>query len=297
MNAPGSAAVIHPAESPMRSAAPPATAIACQGLRVRLGDRQVLHGIDIALPAGRWTAVTGPNGAGKTTLLKAVAHLLSFEGRVTLLGRDASVWAPKERARALAWLGQGDAGAEDLLARDVVMLGRLPHQHWLGVPSTQDQEAVCVAMQETQCWAWRDRALGQLSGGERQRVLLARALAVGAPLLVMDEPLAHLDPPHQADWLAIVRRHVARGGTAVSVLHEITLALQADDVLVLDAGRVVHHGASRDAATHRALEQVFADRLAIHAVGERWVALPVEPQRPKQWGSDSNCLAISSGEK
>ena len=87
------------------------------------------------------------------------------------------------------------------------------------------------------------RTLGSLSGGERQRVLLARALAVQAPVLLMDEPLANLDPPHQADWLRIVRRHVQRGGTAVSVLHEITMALHADDMVVMDAGRVVHQGA------------------------------------------------------
>jgi iron complex transport system ATP-binding protein len=129
-------------------------------------------------------------------------------------------------------------------------------------------------MDQTQSWHWRDRPLGSLSGGERQRVLLARALAVGAPLLVMDEPLANLDPPHQADWLALVRAHVAQGGTAVSVLHEITLVLQADDVVVVDAGRVVHHGPSAAAATHRALESVFGGRIAVHAVAGRWVALP-----------------------
>ena len=155
------------------------------------------------------------------------------------------------------------------------MLGRLPHQDWLGLPGEADHAAVRAAMQETQSWEWRDRALGSLSGGERQRVLLARALAVGAPLLLMDEPLSHLDPPHQADWLAIVRRHVARGGTAVSVLHEIALALQADDLLLLQDGRVAHHGATGDAATHRALETVFQQRIAVHAVAGRWVALPV----------------------
>lgn len=236
----------------------------------------MLHGIDFDLPAGRWTAVVGPNGAGKTTLLKALAQLLPSEGQVELQGRPAAGWPARERARAIAWLGQGEGGAEDLLAADVVLLGRLPHQGWLDAPSAADHEAVRRAMEETQCWPWRDRALGSLSGGERQRVLLARALAVGAPLLLMDEPLAHLDPPHQADWLATIRRHVARGGTAVSVLHEIGIALQADDVAVVAGGRLVHHGASADPATHRALEEVFERRIAVHAVGRRWVVLPEE---------------------
>ncbi|HSW18238.1 MAG TPA: ABC transporter ATP-binding protein [Ramlibacter sp.] len=251
-----------------------APALQARDLRVRLGAAQVLHGVDLALPQARWTAIVGPNGAGKTTLLKALAQLLPYDGQVELLGRAAAAWDHKERARAIAWLGQNEGGAEDLLAHDVVMLGRLPHQAWLGSAGSSDRAAVEGAMRETQCWDWRARPLGHLSGGERQRVLLARALAVQAPLLVMDEPLANLDPPHQADWLRIVRAHVARGGTALSVLHEITMALHADDMVVMDAGRVVHQGACADTATHRALERVFERRIAVHSLAGQWVALP-----------------------
>jgi iron complex transport system ATP-binding protein len=251
-----------------------AIALQCTQLRVSLAGREVLHGVDLAVPAGRWTAVAGPNGAGKTTLLKALAQLLPSQGELMLHGGPARNHPARERARVIAWLGQGETGAEDLLAHDVVMLGRLPHQHWLGAPSAADHAAVQAAMQETQSWDWRARPLGSLSGGERQRVLLARALAVQAPILLMDEPLSHLDPPHQSDWLAIVRRHVARGGTAVSVLHEIGMALLADQLVLVDAGRIAHHGPAGDAATHRALERVFDQRLRVHAVADRWVALP-----------------------
>jgi iron complex transport system ATP-binding protein len=252
------------------------TALQAAGLSVTLGGVEVLHKVDLALPAGRWTTIVGPNGAGKTTLLKALAQLLRYQGGVTLLGREAAVWSHKERARQLAWLGQNESGAEDLLAQDVVMLGRLPHQPWLGASSAEDHATVQAAMLETQCWDWRCRPLGSLSGGERQRVLLARALAVQAPLLLMDEPLANLDPPHQADWLRIVRRHVERGGTAVSVLHEITMALHADEMVVMDAGRVVHQGPCAQTQTHRALEQVFQRRVSVHSLAGQWVALPNE---------------------
>jgi len=129
-------------------------------------------------------------------------------------------------------------------------------------------------LRATQAWDWRGRALGQLSGGERQRVLLARALAVEAEVLLMDEPLANLDPPHQADWLLMVCSLVASGKTVISVLHEISFALQADELVVMDKGRVTHQGACSDALTHRALESVFDQRIAVHHLAGQWLALP-----------------------
>ena len=129
------------------------------------------------------------------------------------------------------------------------------------------------ALRSTHAWDWRERSLGELSGGERQRVLLARALAVQAAVLLMDEPLANLDPPHQADWLALVRGLVAQGTTVVSVLHEISMALHADAMVVMAAGRVTHHGACDDVATHAALQHVFDNRIAVHRLSGQWMAL------------------------
>ena len=234
-----------------------------------------MHGITLPLAAGRWTSIVGPNGAGKSTLLKVLAGLLPAQsGRVTLDGRPLHDWPARERARQMAWLGQNEAAADDLMVLDVALLGRLPHQGWLQPPSLADHAAAEAALRQTQAWAWRERPLGQLSGGERQRVLLARALAVGAPVLLMDEPLANLDPPHQTDWLLLVRSLVAQGCTVVSVLHELSMALQADDVAVLADGCLQHHGAARAPATHRALEAVFDQRITIHCVQDQWLALP-----------------------
>ena len=231
--------------------------------------------MDLTLPSGRWTSIVGPNGAGKSTLLKVLAGLLAVRsGRVQLLGRDLHGWSRRERARRLAWLGQNEAAADDLCVYDLAMLGRLPHQGWMQPASPADHAAVEQALRTTQAWDWRERPLSQLSGGERQRVLLARALAVQAQVLLMDEPLANLDPPHQADWLRLVRALVARGHTVVSVLHEISLALHADDMLIIDRGQLRPQGAAGDQATHRALERVFDDRIAIHHVAGQWLALP-----------------------
>ena len=249
---------------------------ACQ-ISASIGNHLILQGVDLQLPAGRWTSIVGPNGAGKSTLLKVLAGLLpgaSVQGEVQLLGRPLARIPARERARQLAWLGQNEGSADDLSSYDVAMLGRLPHQAWLASPSAADHAAVEQALRTTQAWDWRHRPLSQLSGGERQRVLLARALAVQAQVLLMDEPLANLDPPHQADWLLLVRELVARGHTVVSVLHEVSFALQADDVAVLAAGRLRHHGSTQDAATHRALEQVFDQRIAITQAAGMWLALP-----------------------
>lgn len=243
--------------------------------RVRIGERDLIRDIDLALPPGRWTAIVGPNGAGKSTLLRAIAGLQGCEGEVTLAGRPLQDWPARERARQLAWMGQQETGADDLTALDVVLLGRLPHRPWLAPPTGADHAAAKQAMDATQSWPWRERRLGSLSGGERQRVLLARALAVQAPLTLMDEPLAHLDPPHQAEWMALVRARVAAGHSVVSVLHELHLALQADHLVLMADGRIVHTGTPADPATHDALRRVFGPSLRIAQIDGRWVALPL----------------------
>ena len=249
-------------------------AVSARDIRASLGNVEVLHDISLQLPRARWTSIVGPNGAGKSTLLKVLAGLLPHSGAVDLLGQPLKSLRARERAQQLSWLGQNEASADDLTAYDVAMLGRLPHQAWLAPPSAADHAAVEKALRSTQAWDWRGRALGQLSGGERQRVLLARALAVEAQILLMDEPLANLDPPHQTDWLLLTKALVASGKTVVSVLHEISFALHADELVVMAGGRVTHQGACSDSATHRALEEVFDHRITVHALAGQWVALP-----------------------
>lgn len=260
--------------APVHSLAIGSIAIDARSISASLGNDEVLHGISLALPRARWTSIVGPNGAGKSTMLKVLAGLLVHSGEVALLGRPMAAMRGRERARQLSWLGQNESSADDLTVYDVAMLGRLPHQAWLAPPSAADHAAVERALRATQAWDWRGRPLGHLSGGERQRVLLARALAVEAEVLLMDEPLANLDPPHQTDWLLMVRELVASGKTVVSVLHEISFALQADELVVMNHGRITHQGACSDAGTHRALEDVFDHRIAVHHLAGQWIALP-----------------------
>ena len=253
-------------------------ALATEALSVQLGEREVLRQISLRIPQGRWTAIVGPNGAGKSTLLRAMAGMRAANqrqsGAVFLQGRELGDWNGRERAKALAWLGQNQPVAADMAVYDVVMLGRLPHQGWLAPASNADRQAVEQALRQTHAWDWRQRSIGQLSGGERQRVLLARALAVQARTLLMDEPLANLDPPHQTDWMLTARSLVQQGATLVSVLHELSFALLADEMVVMQAGRITHQGACSDPATHAALESVFDRRIQVRELDGLWLALP-----------------------
>ncbi len=249
-------------------------ALRLENVRAALGGQEVLHGVSLSLVAGRWTSIVGPNGAGKSTLLKAMAGLLPVQGRVFLFDQELLAIGRKDRAQQLSWLGQNEMTSDDLRVWDVVMLGRMPHQDWFASPQAHDHAVVETALKATQTWDWRERAMGQLSGGERQRVLLARAMAVQAQVMLMDEPIANLDPPHQVDWLEQVRCLTAQKTTVISVLHEVGMALHADDMVVMQAGRVVHQGPCDEVATHRAVEAVFDDRIAIHSLNGQWVAVP-----------------------
>jgi iron complex transport system ATP-binding protein len=242
-------------------------------LQLSLGGRPVLRGLSARFEPG-WTAVVGPNGAGKSTLLRVLAGLLRPErGEVRLDGRPLQALAPRERATRIGWLAQqGDAGGE-LTVRETVQLGRLAHRGLFAAPGPEDDAAVDAALQATASQVWQHRRLHELSGGERQRVLLARALATQAPVLLLDEPTTHLDPPHQVALARLLRR-LAASHTVVSVMHDLPLALQADRLLVLREGRAWASGGYDDPALHAALVAGFEQAIRIDASGARPMVVP-----------------------
>jgi iron complex transport system ATP-binding protein len=249
-------------------------ALRADSVSATLGERLIFEDLNLSLPAGRWISIVGPNGAGKSTLLKVLAGLLPFEGEVWLQGSSLKSMPPREIAKRLAWLAQDETGGLDMRVSDLVMLGRLPQQGMLGGITAQDIAACESAMQQTQTLEFAQRLLCELSAGQQQRVRLARALATQAKVLLLDEPLANLDPPHQIDWLHAIRAQVASGITVVSVLHELPMALLADDMLLLQNGKIAHQGRCEDPATHRAMERVFDDRVRVVKVDTDWVVLP-----------------------
>lgn len=244
--------------------------------QLRLGEREVLRELNLSLRPGEWVAVVGPNGAGKSTLLRALAGLLPSGGALRLDDAPWPLLSRRQRAQALAWLGPAelDGTGTELRAEEAVMLGRLPHQGWMGLASAADRQAVGEALAAVDALPWRHRPLHSLSAGERQRVLLARALAVQAPILLLDEPLTHLDSPHQADWLRLMRAQAAQGRAVCSVLHELHLALRADRLWVLHEGRVAYDGPAQQPAAREALQTAFGHRLRFVPDTDGWLALP-----------------------
>ncbi|TAK47854.1 MAG: ABC transporter ATP-binding protein [Xanthobacteraceae bacterium] len=226
---------------------------------VRLGERFVVQDASFSLPPGRLVVLVGPNGAGKTTLLRALAGLLPAQGVVRVGGQTVATLAVHERALRFAYLPQGHAVHWPLPARDIVALGRYPHgatdPSRLGA---RDAEAVEQAMAVTDVAAFAGRRVTELSGGELSRVALARVMAVQAPVILADEPVASLDPRHQIDVMRLLRQ-AADGGTLVIVVtHDLGLAARfADTVLVLRAGRLVVAGPPAEVFAPAVLADVF----------------------------------------
>ena len=259
--------------------APAPAPLEATGIGVVLGGKYVLDDVSIALPAGRWTAIIGPNGAGKSTLLSVLAGLRHPDrGNVRIGGERIETLAARERARRVAWLAQQGEADGDLAVRDIVALGRLPHQGLFGAPDAHDRHAVDLALEATGATAFAARRLGELSGGERQRALLARVLAVQAPVILLDEPTTHLDPPHQRAVLCCITGLVRQHAAVAVVLHDLTLALAADRVVVMDRGRICATGSPDDPELHQALADVFERAVRVERIaardGVRWVAVP-----------------------
>ncbi|WP_327583416.1 ABC transporter ATP-binding protein [Nonomuraea sp. NBC_00507] len=233
--------------------------IGTRGLSVRLGEREVVRDVGLRVRKGEWLAIIGPNGAGKSTLLKAVMGLVAHRGDVTLSGRPGAGLKPRERARLLAYAPQTPALPPDMTVFDYALLGRTPYIPYLGRESRHDREVTASVLDRLDLTALATRHLGELSGGERQRVVLARALAQEAPVLLLDEPTTALDLGHQQQVLELVDRlRRADGLTVVTTLHDLTVAgLYADALLLLAEGRAVASGKPAQVLTEELVGRHF----------------------------------------
>jgi iron complex transport system ATP-binding protein len=234
--------------------------LVAEAVTVKLGSRIVLDGVDAAVGSGELIGLIGPNGAGKTSLVRVFAHLLApASGMVHCDERPLGDYSPLERARCIAYLAQGAEVHWPMTVEKLVALGRLPHRRSWGRLPIADQDAIERAMRATDVAAFRDRVLATLSGGERMRVLLARALAVEAPILLADEPVAALDPFHQLQVMDVLRAAARQGKAVVTVLHDLTLAARfCDRLLLLHRGVVLADGSPATVLAERNLESAYS---------------------------------------
>ncbi len=224
------------------------------------GDQPVLKGVNLRLSRGEFVGLLGPNGSGKSTLLRVLSGVLKpSRGQVWLDGHPLSALKAKDVARRLAFVPQREEVAFGFTAWEVALLGRAPYIGWLGKERHEDIQATRQAMERTDCLTVAERAFGTLSGGERQRVVLARGLAQETPLLLLDEPLTHLDVAHQVGTLSLLRElNREEGLTILTALHDINLASEfCDRLVVLKQGRVVADGAPSEVVTSSLLVRVF----------------------------------------
>ncbi|MBU6298132.1 MAG: ABC transporter ATP-binding protein [Alphaproteobacteria bacterium] len=233
--------------------------IAFENADVRYGGRTALSEVSLTVSGGAVTGVVGPNGAGKTTLLRAALGLLPLAGGVIrILDKPLPNWPREALARAAAYLPQGGEAKWPMQARDVVLLGRLPYRAAFAAPQATDWKAVNEALARCDATGFAERRMNELSAGERARVLLARALATRAPVLLADEPAAFLDPAHQIRLMELLREEARRGTAVVVTLHDLPLAAHhCDEIVVLHEGKLAARGASDEALSDEMLARVF----------------------------------------
>jgi iron complex transport system ATP-binding protein len=233
--------------------------LSVRGVSVAYGGDVVLGPVDLDVGAGSWVCLIGPNGAGKTSLLHAICGLVAHQGTVSISGDPVDRMRPLQRGRRVALVPQQPTVPHDLGVAEYVLLGRTPHIPPLGVEGAHDHRVVGDVLDRLSLLPFAHRRLGQLSGGELQRVLLARALAQQAPVLLLDEPTTALDLGHQQHVLQLIDELRQENGLAVlTTMHDLTLAgAYADELVLLAGGTAVASGSAEDVLTKATLRRYY----------------------------------------
>lgn len=223
------------------------------------GERKVIDNLSIQIPQGSLHVIVGPNGSGKSTLLDLMAgYRTPDSGAILLDAEPVSHLSPAERAIRLAYMPQNEHAGFAYTVRETVMMGRHPHIPRFSPPSSQDRAKVDEALRAVDMTALAERPATDLSGGERQRTALARTLAQDAPLMLLDEPTASMDPHHALETMHLLRDICRNDGSVIAVLHDLNLAAAfADGVTVLHRGRVATSGSVEAALVPEIISQVF----------------------------------------
>jgi len=235
-------------------------------LRCRLGDKEVLRGVDLSLPRGELHCIVGPNGAGKTTLLRCVTGLLSeWHGNIAINGLDVRQLGRRQMAQLVALVPQGGIEPLPFTVEQFVLMGRYAYLNPLGRYSHEDEAKVAEALAAVEATVLAKRPLNELSGGERQRAVLARALAQGSPLMLLDEPTAFLDLDGQTEVLQLLRNLVDTGEkAALAVTHDLNLAAAyADRIHLMKDGAIVFEGTPAQVLAPEVIHRVYRSPLQV----------------------------------
>ena len=250
--------------------------ISLDAVNVRLGDRTVVSNASANLAAGSLIGVIGPNGAGKSTLIRAIMGLVPLAGgAIRVNGAPVATIESRDMARRVAYLPQGQELHWPLSVERLVALGRLPHIAPFSRMTEADGHAIETAMRRTDVLHLRHRNALELSGGERARAMLARAFAVGAKGLIVDEPLASLDPGHQIDVMELLADEARSGSLVVAVLHDLTMAARyCDRLLVVDKGALAADGPPTEVLTPVLLAETYGIDAFIRQDGTTPLVVP-----------------------
>jgi len=234
--------------------------ITVKNLSCGYGSIRILDSVGFEVKKGEHFGIIGPNGSGKTTLLKTITKLIKPEfGSVIIDGKDSKKWGVKELSRKLAVVSQ-NTQASSMTVEDFVLLGRIPYyKRFQLMESQRDIDISEHCMELTGTLKFKNRYMTELSGGERQLVFIARALAQEPEIILLDEPVTHLDISHQVKVLDIIKTlNGQKGLTAITVIHDLNLASEyCDRLLLLSKGRVYSIGLPSEVLTYQAIEEVY----------------------------------------
>lgn len=250
------------------------------GLETMLGDKRVLGPLDLRMPRGAFVGILGPNGSGKTTLLRTLTGgLRPSAGEVLLEGRPLSSYRAAELARRVGVVPQQFSLDFSFTVEEMVAMGRYVHPGG----DAAGGDAVAAALEATGMSNFAGRLVTQLSGGERQRALIAQTLAQETPTLLLDEPLNNLDLNHQLEIMQLLGCLHASGRTIAVVLHDLNMAAQyCDELVLLDQGRVAAQGTPESILDPRTILEVFKVRVSVHRQGRRPYITPVWAKAPEE---------------
>ena len=242
------------------------SSLECRDLTVRYGKRVAVDRFSATVRSGEWLGIIGPNGAGKSSLLQAVVGIVASSGGLLVDGAPLALRSRARRAALVAYVPQEPVMPADMSGFEYVLLGRAPYVGYFGTESRHDRAMVADVLDRLGLTEFADRRLGRLSGGERQRLVIARALATEAPILLLDEPTSALDIGHQQQALELVARLRAEHGlTVVAAMHDLTLAgMYADRLVLLHEGVVAAAGAPEEVLRPETLAEVYGVRVSVH---------------------------------